>query len=83
MLGSVMTAMRSPGSLASSLRNGFSRVRLIEVNWSEPPQPVRVTDKAATSPATIRLMPFPRVRPERNFEPPLRFAHYCDVVLSA
>ena len=32
MLGSVMTAMRSPGSLASSLANGFSSVRLSEFN---------------------------------------------------
>ncbi len=50
MLGSVMTAMRSPGSLASSLRNGFSRVRLSEFSPSLPPQPARLTAKAASEP---------------------------------
>ena len=83
MFGSVMTATRSPGSLASSLRNGFSSVRLSEFNPSLLPQPARLTAKAARSPAPIRLMPFPRVMPERNFEPPLRFTRYFDVVLSA
>jgi hypothetical protein len=46
------------------------------------PQPATLTAKAANSPAPISFMPVPRVRPERNFEPPFA-SRYFAVVLSA
>src|SRR3990170_2550728 len=69
MLGSVMTAMRSPGRGTSFLAKGFLRVLESEFNEA-PPQPARLTATAAENPAQRRRIPIPRLRAGRNFEPP-------------
>src|SRR6187200_3472840 len=78
-LGSVMTAMRSPGSLSFSFLNGL---RMSERPEGRPLQAATLKAVAAITPAPRRLPPIPRFPPRPTFEPPSLRERYFAVVLS-